>query len=475
MCPRGRLRIGVVLLLATTCLVAACGPRPAPRPNIILITLDVVRPDRLSLYGYEKPTSPRLEALGRESAVFENAFTLSPSTPPSMAALMTSKLPFWPADTKPWGGAPEIHHGLMRFFAPGEEVKGLPSGLDTLAEQLQAAGYRTGAVVSNPYVKREFHFDQGFDDFEQFTDADWRPYPRGENVVEKGIAWLGRRDERPSFLYLHFMDAHAPYAPPPPWNRFFPAAYVEDGRSDVALSTAFMKTEDPEERKALFEHNSTMFDNCLRYVDTQLGLLFDYLENEGLLDETLLVVHSDHGEEFLDHGNVGHKGTLYDEQLRITLLLHYPPLVRAGRISNLVRQIDVMPTLLDVLQLSPPYPLDGTSFLPLLEGQREKPLDYVVGTIYKSYYVRSRKWKWIDSPNFDSRRLFDLESDPDETENRCSDLPELCSRPDKVLADYVQGRASERMEISSTGQSRPVEGEVSDETVRQLKALGYLD
>ena len=459
------------------CLLSVSACTEAKPPNVVVITLDVLRPDRLSLHGYPRPTSPNIDRLAQDAAVFDNAHTLSPSTPPSMASVMTSRHPYWGQAMGQWGSYPEMHHGMARLFGPDEEIAGLPSGAMTLAEALSKAGYRTIGIITNPYLKSEFNFDQGFDDYEQFVPSDWNYNPTADRVRDKARAWIereqqGRRDA-PFFMYLHFMDIHVPYEPPPPWSRFFAANYREDG-TDRSLTGRFVETTDPEERRALLEHSSALYDNAIRFVDTMVGEILAELETRGVLDDTLVVIHSDHGEEFLDHGDTSHKGTVYEELTRIALIIRYPALTEGGRrIEGLASTLDIMPTILDIVGVRPTWPVDGISLMPLITGEQTAVVDRLIGSLHPRAFGRSMRWKWILPSPGAKDLLFDLEADPGEREDVAERHPRVV---ESFRADWRRHAAARDAEWSGAV-VRPLPeapGTVSEETAVLLRALGYV-
>lgn len=221
-----------VPLAAALCLVlsAACS---SPRPDVLLIVLDTTRVDALSLYGNPRPTTPHLDTLAETAVVFENAFTVAPSTPPALAALMTGRLPHYDHRLR-WND--RVAHGMLRFFPQGQGI-GLAPSLTTLAERFREAEYRTVGIVANPYVKRVYGFDQGFDQYLEIFRSDEYVYGLAEQVVDAALEALKvpeDPDERPIFLYLRFMDAHDPYLPPDAHRAAFPVETVFGSRRPIA-------------------------------------------------------------------------------------------------------------------------------------------------------------------------------------------------------------------------------------------------
>lgn len=298
---------------------------PAPRPDVVVYLIDTLRADHLGTYGYERDTSPTLDRFASEGVVFENAYAQSSWTKASVGSLFTGLLP--------------SRHGAVR------RDQRLRDEATTIAEHLRAAGYRTAAFVSNPNVLPVFGFGQGFDDV---FDVD--------SVMRKGTAdrvhtavyeYLDTAapttdpERAPLFLYVHTRDPHAPYQPPAEFAQRFPAAVEGDPLQRVL----------------------SLYDGEIAFADEEIGHFFDRLKRHGLYDDALIVVLSDHGEEFGDHGSSGHGRTLFEEQLRVPLIVRLPGGRGAGtRIESPVRIVDLLPTVSDLLGIGTPEGLDGSSF-----------------------------------------------------------------------------------------------------------------
>jgi arylsulfatase A-like enzyme len=296
-------------------------------PHIVLVVVDTLRPDWLEPYGYGEPTSPELQRWAEHGFTFERVLAQSSWTKVSMASFMTS---LWPRT-----------HGIE---APSD---GLDDGARTLAEVLREAGYATAAVQSNGWLEQSFGFEQGFDQY-VFPRAEgaarqlWASslWPHGDRVLEESRRLLDGRDpEKPLFLYLHFMDVHE-YAAPPELRSF--------GTDQRGLYLA-----------------------SIRWVDETLGRVREMLERRGLLDDTILVLASDHGEAFGENGAHGHAANVFSPVLRVPLIVKPPFDMPARRITAQVRNIDIAPTLLDLAGLPIPDDFEGESLRPLMTGAGE--------------------------------------------------------------------------------------------------------
>lgn len=359
--------------------------RDAAAPLVVVYLVDTLRADHLPLYGYSRDTAPELTRFARDAVVFDQAVSASSWTKPSVASLFTSLLP--------------RDHGCVRFFTP------LDPSLVTLAERLRDRGYATGAVVANPHVgAKDMHFDQGFDQFEADTSA------RTEQVVDAALAFLDARRGQPVFLYVHTMDPHAPYTPPPPFDRRFPPF------PDRPLLAQSDWT--PADRDRLVGQ----YDGEIAYGDQQFGRFLRGLRDRGLYERATIVFLSDHGEEFLDHGGWQHGLSLYDEVVRVPLVLKYPHQREAGRrVARQVQLVDVLPTILKTEGLPATGPIAGR---PLDEsfGATGPERPALLETSYfehVAYGARTSEAKYVrEFHPEDAELFFDLRRDPGERQPR---------------------------------------------------------
>jgi arylsulfatase A-like enzyme len=322
-------------------------PADAPlRRNLVLVTLDTLRPDHLGLVGYPRATSPGLDSLAATGTLFTTAYAPAPSTSPSHASILTGVYP--------------SAHGVRR--------NGWPLGAQaaTLTEALASAGYRTGGVVSVAHLAGGFGWSRGFSWFHDRGRLDGLfPYSgariirmilrimpmefscRAEVSVSRALAWLQRIDE-PFFLWIHLWDPHDPYAPPPPYDTMFTGQIpVPEGSGYEASQVSTWVNG---------------YDGEIRYADDQLGRLWRFLRDRGLDSRTVVVALSDHGESLGERSYQGHSILLYDEQVRVLFIMAGPN-IEPARISVPVSLVDVMPTVLAALGLPPAWPVDGRPLL----------------------------------------------------------------------------------------------------------------
>jgi arylsulfatase len=350
-------------------------PAATTPPNVVLISIDTLRPDRLGIYGYGRPTSPRLDAWAREHAVaFDAAIAAAPWTLPSHVSMLT--------------GLSAFRHGV-NFVDPA------PAELLTLAEMVGASGYSTLAVTGGGYLAPWVGLHQGFDRF-----AYWRhrrgPREQAElaSNVDRARAWLRVNAERPFFLFFHTYEVHAPYEPRQPYFARFnesalelPASGVGQSGGGIAAESGFVSVFTPiwgrpsKERprgdgplpRAALPLLDALYESGIAYADQEIGRLLETLHELGIDRHTLVIITSDHGEALGENGLAGH-AYLYDFNLRVPLLLALPNGDHAGtRVAAQVQSIDIVPTVLEALGIRQPETIDGRSLLPLLSGTPPAP------------------------------------------------------------------------------------------------------
>lgn len=439
-------------LLAAPLLLAGCGDRGPLARNVLLISIDTLRPDHLGCYGGPRDTSPNVDALCRESVVFEQAISHAPSTLPAHATMLSS-LP------------PQVHGASFTRRTP------LPDDAVTLAEVLSERGFRTVSFNDGSQVKRLWGLAQGFDLYRSTRGDRAVARARFDDRVSDLLGWLDRREPgdgagEPFFAFLHSYEVHHPYIPDEDdLSRLEDTPY--EGWLGRRVSVRSLKRINQREQAidaADRKFIETAYDAEIRSMDRALGRLLDGLRERGLLDDTLVVFTSDHGEEFGEHGDWGwHGHTLFDELLRVPLIVRFPDGRWAGeRVRRQVRLVDLAPTVADGLGVPAPESWWGVSLRPLLEGDELAPL-IAVAMIDQDKEVpaggvRTGRWKYL------SGRLFDLEHDPREAVNVLLDHQELAA----ALSDHLEWVRSRTRE-SDAGAV-----ELDPETTRELEALGYL-
>jgi len=456
---------------------AAAGP---DMPNVLMVVIDTLRHDHVGAYGYQRPTTPRLDALARHSVVFETAVSQAPWTAPAIASLLTGLYPSVHGldGGIGWGEGASSADGTLPFAVQ----KTLAPAQKTLAELLRRAGYRTAGFVSNLYVNSIFGFAQGFDHF----DDEHHDYEgdvsqvkrRAEETNARVFEWLRTELEEPFFLFVHYNDPHWPYDPPPPYGQDFVGGYrgpltptttrdlVIERRSDALQVSA----ED-------LAFVVGLYDGEIQYVDAQLGRLLDTISGLPLTREVVTVVTADHGEEFLDHGAFNHGYSLYEEQIRVPLVLSAPSILRPTRITQQVQLIDVAPTILELAGIGiPAGTQQGSSLLSLARGAAHSTADAFSEATYIGEQSAIRSPEALKLVHAFANRewmLFDVGTDPSEqhdlVEDRSEDLRELTLR----LEEWRRGNVAFRKRIIPAGSAM---GSVVVDRANQdrLRALGYL-
>lgn len=410
-------------------LVPACGGSASEvqagegpvRPSVVVILLDALRADHLGCYGYDRPTSPRIDAFAREGVLFENTLAQSTWTKPSTATILTGLYPSRHGATTPFVRLAEDH--------------------ETLAELLEGEGYRTAAFGFNPHVFGPTGFEQGFEVFQTPpNESDHLGYARGAAIVDRALDWLGAEgQEQPFFLYVHLFDTHAPYDPVEPYRGRFDRGVRGEHDAWYMLNTGVFPTDLSE---ADWSHYVDLYDGEIAYADAQVGRLLDALD----LDRTAVILLADHGEELSDHGGWSHTPTLHAELLRVPMIASFPALRAGGlqgaRIPELAQQIDVVPTVLDLLGLPERPSLPGRSLCSKARGDdRPAPAGFSEVDMFGSFKkaVVEGGAKYIHSWSPEAREeLYDLSADPGEREDVLAQRPEEAARLRALLDAHVR-------------------------------------
>ncbi|MFL6194665.1 MAG: sulfatase [Thermoanaerobaculia bacterium] len=443
-------------LLLLPLLLAGCGRRDAHRANVLFILVDTLRADRLSLYGYGRATSPNLEALAREGVVFTQARSPAGCTFPSVNSLLTSRTP------------------ATFLLQPGGTM-GIAGPVRPLPEILREHGYATAAVSASPIVRRTPSrvnptggFGRGFQTFDESC------FRRHARCLNERAAGLLETLPRPWFLYLHYMEPHAPYQPGGDHRRRFARSPAE-ARARGVQRWAREGEAYPVSRRIYdndarwtftpqdLAHLSDLYDEEIAYFDEQLAGLLGLLRERRLEEDTLIVFAADHGEEMYEHRQYGHCRSLaYETVLRTPLVLRIPGAKPGLRRDELVDNLDVVPTLLDYLGLPIP-PLDGASLRSVIETGR--PLHrYAFGNQGTSRTITDGIHKLHFDLATGRSSLFDLRADPGEIRDLAAQRPAEARRLQATLLRWLEAHEG------PAGRSRQRAAEIE----KQLRALGYL-
>ncbi len=417
-CRALRFRLG--LLLAVVCALLRAAAADRSEPNILLITVDTLRQDRVGVYSRTPSLTPAIDALAAHSLVFLRAFSHNPVTLAAHTNILTGTTP--------------LFHGISDN--PGFR---LDERFLTLAKYLKAKGYATAAFVGAYPLDSRFGLNQGFDLYDDYY-GNQSPGPlyfverQAEKVIAPAIAWLSRQSGK-WFAWVHLFDPHEPYAPPPPYDQ---------------------------------KYASFPYDGEVAYTDAQLAVLFRFLEERGLAGRTAIVFTADHGEAFGEKGETSHSYFAYNNTILVPLILHVPG-IKPARVAENVCHIDIFPTLCKLLGDKPPAHLQGESLLPLAAGKKRKEERIYFESL--TPYL-SRGWaplrgfirgdlKYIDQP---IPEVYDLAQDPGENDNRAerSDIPRLKAELFRLMASLKGERPVQRF------------SRIDSEEQRKLRSLGYI-
>jgi arylsulfatase A-like enzyme len=416
--------LGLYLLRSHPAGTGWLGARP---PNLLVVTIDTLRADHVGSYGYAAARTPRFDALAARGLRFERAATVVPLTLPAHSSLFTGAFP--------------ARHGVRDnggyYLAPEQE---------TLAEVLKARGYRTGGFVSAFVLDSRWGLEQGFERY--FDDFDLRKFAQqagmdaiqrpGNETVDEALRWLAEERERPFFLWVHLYDPHTPYAAPREYASLFPRGMI--GAYDAEIA----------------------------HADAQLGRLLDALGDAERAKRTVVAVLGDHGEMLGEHGEQTHGFFVYDAAIRIPAVIAGPD-VAPRAVSDQVRIVDFMPTLLELLGAPAPPGVQGTSLLPLARGERLNLMALAESWFPRFHYgwselvaIQDERFKLIRAPR---PELYDLQRDPREASDLSGSDPGRAATLERALAELLAGLGDAKPKAPAT---------VDAETAERLQALGYV-
>ena len=437
-----------ILCVALALAAAACtSTPPAPPKRVVLVSIDTLQPEHLGCYGYDRPTSPHLDAVAKAGVLFERATSTAPWTLPGHASMLTGLYP-------------------SRSGLRDHDVT-LPEGVATLASTLAAAGFATAAVVNSHNLTPTFGLNRGFAQYEYVREEVGRREPT-RAIVDQAIAWLQEhRDER-FFLFVHSYDVHSDYKSLPQYEQQFVRPY--DGPADgTTAQMSAVRTGHGTFDAADVRHLIDLYDAGIRQFDDELARLLAAL---GDRDDTLLVVTSDHGEEFLEHGGLLHGRTQYEEVVRVPLIVRGPGVPAGLRVGTTVSLIDVMPTILAAVGVPAPAGLDGVDLAPIWRGNAaaigERFLFHEADHNNAEPDVTRAVRHDDDKLHFNRLTgkvtLFDLRNDPGEHRDLAAERGDLTS--------------ALRAQLDAFGMRHGAEGggavTLTPEQLERLKSLGYV-
>jgi arylsulfatase A-like enzyme/Flp pilus assembly protein TadD len=392
--------------------------------NLVVVTVDTLRPDHLHCYGYSKIETPSIDSIAQGGVLFENAVTQTPLTSPSHASIFT-------------GLNPPAHH----VRDTGGFV--LQSSSTTLAAILQQQGWDTAAFISSAVLKKLFGLNQGFEVYDdqmpkpgkghQFMEDAER---RAGETVDRAVRWLDTQSGKPFFLWVHVYDPHAPYQPPAPFRE---------------------------------KYKDRPYDGEIAYADHELGRLFEAVRKKSPPDKTLIAVLSDHGESLGEHGEYTHGVFLYDSTLRIAFTLSGPGVPSGLRVKQQARTVDFLPTILELMGGKAPASVQGVSLTPFFASKEAATAVSYAETLYPKINmgwvelraIRTNHWKYIRAPR---PELYDLSEDATETNNVIQSHGAEVQKFEAQLKAMIGTDGAEKVETAN----------VDQRTLDQLKSLGYL-
>ena len=455
--PTTAVSLVVLLLLLNISAFIYTKIHPAQGPNVVFILIDALRQDHLGCYGYQRDTSPAIDELARQGVVFNHAYSSAPWTKASVASFFTSQHP--------------NNHGAL------SHNNMLPERPLTFAEVLKNQGYNTYFLTAGNYtIDKKYNFNQGFDYFfDDRIDA--------AQLTGNFLSLLPKLQDKRFFAYIHYMDVHLPYNKNK-YNDWFTRNKPANPRLEPGkISHKIVKKMAVSNQLSKGDKNylESLYDGQIKFVDENIKRIIAAFKSNHMLDNTLVIITSDHGEEFWDHRNFEHGHTMYNELLRVPLVIVGNKLKHLA-IDARVRLIDLLPTVIDILKVKAHhYNLKGTGFLNLLKGEKKEPGRpvFAMGTLYgdEKYCLiqdnnkiiintgnRKGKGKLVGPRNKSKLEFYDIAKDPLETENLAASQPENAGRFKTLLDKYIRNQAVYKSKKRT----------MDKKTKKQLKSLGYL-
>ncbi len=447
------LRTSATFLLSCAYLAACGAPTPEVQPHpIIIVDIDTLRADHLGVYGYDRPTSPNLDTFAQEAIVFDWAFSQAPNTPPSQTSILT-------------GLYPSTHRMIY------DEDK-VPDRAVTLAEALAAQGFETAGFHDGGYMSQAFNMGQGFATYDNSKG-------KGLEVIGPKVeAWLREHHESNFLLLIHTYDVHTPYAPPAPFADAFTSGLA-------APSPGFEPTSKQMEKVRLSKYTDTplkladndlayaraLYDGGILYVDSWFGEFMQLLRELGLDERATIMVISDHGEEFQEHGSVLHE-KLYATVTHVPWMMRLPGGEPAGRIDRVVETVDLVPSVLSLVGVEIPENVQGHDLLPLLQGSPASDPAVAFGEspfFGERRFIASDDLRLLYTLRDQTVELYRYRTDPDEQVNLADESPAEVERLRGLLERW---QAMVSATVLEPTEETPAE--LDPETLEELRALGYI-
>lgn len=448
--------------VASSCGLAWTGWRKS-KPNVIIITLDTLRADHLSCYGYPRPTTPTLDRMAAQGVRFARAYAHCERTNPSHVSILSSL-------------HPQTHGVLHCRMSLSPEV-------ETLQKMLRVHGYATMAAVSVKHLGPEWGLAEGFGTFYPCPcEKARRP---GEETVDLALNWISTRRDQPFFAWIHLFDPHWVYEPPSPYDGLYYDGdpYRPDNHSMDDARASFGGTIIPMANVTDLAYPVALYDGAITYCDTQIARILDALRRTGQEDDTLIVITSDHGEGFGEHRIFFNHFGLHEEQTRVPLILYYPRYQWKGKVvDGLVGHVDIVPTILDSIGLPIPNELEGYSLVPTIRGEPVSRPQMIYSQMFELFAAGlvTPEWKYIHylkkspTPPFlvdfeeDDLELYDLTADPTERVNLAQQTD---ARTTQLIREFQDVLTVWQEPGTMAYQQEQLE--LDDATEQMLRDLGY--
>ncbi len=441
--------------------IAATGSGEAAR-NVVVYLIDTLRYDKIGAYNKKSSVpTPHLDAFAKDSTLYESAYDTENWTKPSTATILT-------------GLYPETHGAKT-------DTAKLPKSATMVSEHLKKNGFKTGSFIANGYVSDAFGFDKGWDHYTNYIRE--RKVTDAGKLVDDSLGWIDKNKGERFFAYIHTIDPHVPYSAPGEWKeKFFKGKYEGKIRPQATGNQlADIKTGKMELNKTDKRYLEALYDGEIAYNDNEFGRLIKGLKDRGVYDNTLVIVLVDHGEEFWDHGSVGHGHSVYEELVHTPMLVRYPAQTARGRrLPHVISVADMAPTMVDVLGLPPMEGIEGYSFADTFDGNgKPHPRVGLSDFLFRKKSIRAGRYHWVTVGR--NGELYDIEKDPTEQKN--------------LIKSHMIGRAYTRSLFGAfmgaknkaawwepgaavkavVKKHEADEAEVGDDLQKQLEALGYVD
>lgn len=454
------LALVVFLLILNLCIVIDSKINAPEGPNIIILLIDALRKDHVGVYGYNRDTTPNIDLFSQKAIVSQDVVSQSSWTVPSVASLFSSLYPSVHGTN--------THHGKKKSDSLDKKIV-------TFAEVLKEKGYVTGAFVANCLICKRFFFDQGFDVYDPIDKK--APKPLAEELNKKALKWIKKNKKKPFFTYLHYMDVHGPYEAPKPYDSFFKSIKCRPLSIQEANKLQYLSHGRERDNNNL-NYYIDQYDGEIRYVDYHIGQFLKRLKEYGLFDNTIIIITSDHGEAFFEHGFCDHGWSLYDEEINIPLIVKFPKSIKFKNFCHhRIELFDINATILYILNYNFPYKTNDKNLISDLNDEtfndfifseelsnkpnRPPKIAMIKGDFKAIYMVDEEK----------VTELYDLEKDKLEEKNLINVELDRHWEFEKEIESWQKEKLQEKNKL---GLEKTKVVRIEQIRIEQLKSLGYL-